>query len=137
MKKYSIFSHTADIGIKGAGKNIASLFICMAKATSSLIRVPGDKGSLFSMKVKLSAADIETLLVAWLNEIIYLSYKNRVSFKDFRIRKICDEQIEADISGNKNTPGRFPAVEIKAATFHKLKVIRSKAGVKAQIILDL
>ncbi|OGS03863.1 MAG: hypothetical protein A2339_00685 [Elusimicrobia bacterium RIFOXYB12_FULL_50_12] len=137
MKKYSVFSHTADIGIKGAGRNLAGLFICLAKALATLLKTEQNKNKPVTARIKLSAPDTETLLVAWLNEIIYLNSKKRAVFDKFKILEISPGFLKAEIYGKKIIAGARPPREIKAATFHKLKILKSAAGFSAKVILDI
>jgi SHS2 domain-containing protein len=79
--------------------------------------------------------DLESLLVNWLNEVLYWFDGRRIAFREFRIGRIGPERIEAVGSGQ---PRAHPArLIVKAATYHQLKVARSGDGWVAEVYLDI
>jgi len=69
---FEILEHTADIGIVARGKNLAEVFAQAAKGMFSLITDLNTVEERVERRVKVEAPDIESLLVAWLNELVYL-----------------------------------------------------------------
>jgi len=138
MKKYEILEHTADIGIRIEANDLGSLFRNAALALFDIMaeeKAPKD-GQNHDILVCLKAENRDELFVNWLNELLSLSGAKGLIFKDFRIDKIDEREIEAvawagDIEDYKvNT-------EIKAATYHQLKLEESASGWKAEVIFDV
>ncbi|MGE5594009.1 MAG: archease [Betaproteobacteria bacterium] len=70
---YEILEHTADIGIRAWGRTLEEAFANMAMGMMSLI-IP-KRGLVLERdkrRVEACAADLEGLLVAWLEEFVYL-----------------------------------------------------------------
>lgn len=139
MKKYQIIEHTADIGIRVEGKDLKELF-CNAAAAMFEIMAPDRKGNRKSVAQELiienSAQDSEELLINWLNELLSLSAAKRLIFTDFTIEKIDRHHLKAKLRGI-NIEGSRIDTEIKAATYHELKIEKMDSGYSAQVILDV
>jgi len=138
LKRYEIVDHTADIGIKVYGKSAEELFINAAYGMFEIIAdLEGLKPST-SIKVKLGAQSAEELLVAWLDELIYNFYTKKIIFSDFKISILSDTKIEAEAFGKHigDKKSRLKT-EIKAATYHDLRIEKESGSYQAQIIFDV
>ena len=138
MKTYDIIEHTADIGIKAYGKSLKGLFVNAARGLFDIIAdLDGLKPST-SIKVKLEAENPEELLILWLDELIYNFYTKQIIFCDFNIKSISDTKVEAEVSGRHigNKKSRLKT-EVKAATYHGLKIEEKKKRYEVQIIFDV
>jgi len=142
MKKFKILEHTADIGIMAYGKIKREVFVNSAKGMFEIIA--GNNSSMvnnnFSCKIALKAEDLEGLLVAWLNELLYISETKLVILNKFNIEKLFDNNIEAEVEGIRiNRSGRKIEKEIKAVTYHCLEIKKDeeKGLWSARIIFDI
>lgn len=141
MKEFEILEHTADIGIAAYGKNKREVFINAAKGMFEIIA--GENKTLkenFCDKIKLEADNLEGLLFAWLNELLYIGETRLVILNKFQIKQLSDFQIEAEVGGAKiNPPSVKIEKEIKAVTYHRLEIIKDeKNGLwRAQVIFDI
>ncbi|MEA3454543.1 MAG: archease, partial [Candidatus Caldatribacteriota bacterium] len=124
MKEFEILEHTADIGIAAYGKNKREVFINVAKAMFEII--DGGNKTLkenFYDKIKLEADNLEGLLFAWLNELLYISETKLVILSKFKIKDLSNNKIEAKVEGIKiNPPSVKIEKEIKAVTYHRLEI---------------
>jgi len=125
MKEFEILEHTADIGIMAYGKTKREVFINSAKGMFEIIA--GNNNDIannnFSCKVILKAEDLENLLVAWLNELLYISETKLVILNKFKIKELSNFQIKAEVEGIKiNPPSVKIEKEIKAVTYHCLEI---------------
>lgn len=141
MKEFEILEHTADIGIAAYGKTKREVFINTAKGMFEIIAgETKDHKENFYDKIKLEADNLEGLLFAWLNELLYISETKLVILKKFEIKELSDFQIEAEVRGIKiNRLGHKIKKEIKAATYHRLEIKKDEeSGLwKAQVIFDI
>ena len=141
MKEFEILEHTADIGIAAYGKNKEEVFINAAKGMFKIIA--GENKTLkqnFYDKIKLEADNLEGLLFAWLNELLYISETKLVILSKFKIKELSDYQIKAEVEGMKiNPPSVKIEREIKAVTYHRLEIKKDEeSGLwSAQIIFDI
>lgn len=137
-KPFEIFDHTADIGIIAYGADINELF---ANAALGLFSLMVDVDTLkedVEHVVELSAEDNESLLVEWLNELIYIFDVEHIAFKRFEIDRLKDNAIRARCFGERIDPQRHRvAKEIKAATYHMLQINRENSIYQARIIFDI
>ncbi len=79
------------------------------------------------------AADAETLLVAFLSELVYLQDHEQIGFDAFRI-ELQDDQLHADMDGR---PLVTVAKPIKAVTFHNLKIQHKTDHYEVEIVFDV
>jgi SHS2 domain-containing protein len=79
--------------------------------------------------------DLESLLVNFLNEVLYWYDGKRIDFREFRVNHICAGEIRAVGLGEPRT--RPARLIVKAATYHQLKVARSGEGWVAEVYLDI
>jgi len=141
MKEFEILEHTADIGIAAYGKTKREVFINAAKGMFEIIA--GKNKNLkenFYDKIKLEADNLEGLLFAWLNELLYIGETRMVILNKFQIKELSDFQIKAEIEGMKiNPPSVKIEKEIKAATYHRLEIKKDgESGLwRAQVIFDI
>ena len=141
MKKFEIIDHTADIGLIAYGKNKEEVFINAAKAMFEIIA--GENKNLkenFYDKIKLEADNLEGLLFAWLNELLYISETKLVILSKFKIKELSNYQIKAEVEGMKINPLSVKIEkEIKAVTYHRLEVKKDEESGRwrAQIIFDI
>lgn len=141
MKEFEIIEHTADIGLIAYGKNREQVFINTAKGMFEII-AGGTKNlkENFYDKIKLEADNLEGLLFAWLNELLYIGETRLVILNKFKIKELSDFQIKAEVEGMKiNPPSVKIEKEIKAATYHHLEIKKDEeSGLwSAQIIFDI
>ena len=138
MKPFEIIEHTADIGIVAYGTDIKQVF---ANAALGLFNLMADLDNLkegVKREIDLSAEDVEVLLIEWLNELIYISEVEHVIFKRFEINELINTRLKATCFGEKIKAGQHRLKrEIKAATYHMLKLNKENGSYKVQIIFDI
>ncbi|MDD2751734.1 MAG: archease [Candidatus Omnitrophica bacterium] len=136
-KIYAVFEHTADIGIKISGKSLKSIFqragLAIFQLSSEKLQNSKNRKKLI---IKQRADKLDELLVNWLNELLSLSAAKGLIFEKISIKKIDQQKIEAEVTGADISNYKVNT-EIKAATYHQLKIAKNKNGWQAQIILDV
>lgn len=138
MRRYEIIPHTADIGIRAYGKDLKELFKNAACGMFDIIAdIDGLKSSL-SLPIEVSAPNKEELLVAWLGELLYHFYTKQIIFFDFQIEKIDEGSIKATAFGRHVGQNRNRLkTEIKAVTYHELKIEQKENTFTANLIFDV
>jgi SHS2 domain-containing protein len=141
MKEFEIIDHTADIGIVAYGKTKKEVFINAAKGMFEIIAGENrEHKENFYAKIKLEAKSLEDLLIAWLNELLYLSEVKLVILNKFIIKELSGGQITAEVGGTKiNHLSVRIKREVKAVTYHGLEIKKDgESGLwRAQVIFDI
>jgi len=136
-KEFEIIDHTADVGIIAYGADLRQTFANAAKALFSLITELEDVEEVLYKDIELTAPDQESLLVEWLNQLIYLFDAENILFKRFDITRLNHTQLKARIYGEKVDASKHKLkTGVKAATYYMLKVDKGD-GYKARIIFDI
>jgi SHS2 domain-containing protein len=135
---YAIVDHTADIGIRLEARDPAGIFSNAARAMFDLMFGLGAIGGSERRLIEVTAESPGELLVAWLNEVLYVHAADRLVFRDFADACLSEGRFSAWGVGEKYDPTRHRGeMEIKAATYHQL-VFEKVGGVwTAQIIFDV
>ncbi|MDD5561623.1 MAG: archease [Candidatus Omnitrophica bacterium] len=140
MKKsfYRFIEHTADIGIRVKSFSLAGLFknaglaitdISFQKQTS---QYPGKHNIVIRQK----AANVEELFINWLNELLSVSAVESLVFEDIQVTQINENYVDAVAVGRDMRDYKLNT-EIKAATYHQLKVKKTGLIWQAEVILDV
>lgn len=126
--------HTADRAFRVQGRNFAELLESAARAMSSLDRLgPGGTPSVVRT-IEAEGIDRETLLVNWLNEILYLEQTLGEVYDRFQILESSSRHLHARLDGRQS--GEW-VTHIKAATFHDLAIKQTPEGLEATIVFDV
>ncbi|MGE5848516.1 MAG: archease [Candidatus Methylomirabilota bacterium] len=135
---FEIFAVTADKGVRAWGRDLPEVYACAARGMWSLMVEPGVSRRTEMFPLTVEAADRETLLVAWLNELLYLHEVETFVAADFVIKELTDTRLHAEVWGERMDRARHPLIgHVKAATYHLLHVRPSDGGWEAQVILDV
>ena len=138
MKKdFEIIDHTADVGVVAYGDNIGQAFSNAARALFNLITELDSVAEVVYRDIELSATDEESLLVEWLNELIYLFDTESIVFKRFDVTVFPNARLRARSYGEKVDSLRHRLkTGVKAATYHMLRVEEGN-GCRVQVIFDI
>ena len=137
-KAFEIVDHTADVGIIAYGTNIEELFCNAALALFSLITEPGSIQEKSHLNLRVSSDERDSLLVEWLNELIYFFDAKHILFYRFDIESLTRNDLKATCHGVDFDPMRHKIKRgVKAATYHMLRLDKNNDGYVAQIILDI
>jgi len=137
MKPFEILEHTADIGIRAYGATVEEAFENAALGMFSLISDLNKVEERGSYHIKVEGEDRESLLVEWLNELLYFFETENVLLKKFQISDWSDYHLSAVVAGEKLDLSKHQIeMDIKAATYHMLKVSHNETW-EAQVIFDV
>lgn len=136
-KDFEIFDHTADVGIIAYGADLRQAFANAARGMFSLITSLGDVKEALHRDIELSASDAESLLVDWLNELVYYFDAESILFKRFDIIELNNRHLKARGYGEKVDSARHKlSTGVKAATYHMLEIDRDN-GCRVRVIFDI
>lgn len=145
-RDFEILPHTADFRLKVYGKTKKELF---GNALIGMFQGVDPRAQGCERKddrlvcptlpqkhaIKLQSSDINSLLVDFLSEALYLSDINNEAYLDAKITKLFDTEIEAEIYGIKIQG--FEEVEIKAVTHHESNIKWTVDHWETVIVFDI
>jgi SHS2 domain-containing protein len=135
---YRILEHPADVGIEAFGNTLENAFEYAALGLTSIIVEPASVDPSEQRFVSLKGTDPENLLVRWLSEIIYLYDGEDFLLSDVNIHRLAHGELEAKLSGEKVIEGKHKLkMDVKAITYHQLKVEETPEGVLIRVFLDI
>ena len=126
--------HTADWAYCIWGQSLEELFIQAALGLYALAGVQLASSPRIVRELQLKGVDSESLLVAWLNELLYLHEDEGLGFDQFEILQLNRETLHVRISG---APVENWLKVIKAVTYHNLSIQTTAAGLEATLVLDV
>jgi SHS2 domain-containing protein len=130
--------HTADLAWRLWGASLPELFANAGRALSATLTDRRYLRRRETREVDLTSVDREALLVDWLNHLLYLFDIDGFLGRDFQVRSLTSERLEARVWGERFDPDRHPEkTAVKAATFHQLRIVPVKDGWQATVVLDL
>jgi SHS2 domain-containing protein len=135
---YETFDHTADVGLRIRAVDLDTLFTEAARAMFSVIASDLDAvRPLEEVSIRLEPDDFDALLRNWLGELLYVFHVRKLLLAEFRV-SIGDAGLDATARGEPIDATRHQAdVEIKAVTWHGLKVEQTPDGWLAEVIVDI
>ena len=130
--------HTGDAGILVQAPDLEELF---ARAAWGMFCLITDVNAIRFAEVlclRVEAGDRPALMVNWLSELNYHHATGHRLFGKFNIVKISETSLVAEVHGERVDPVRHTIfTEIKAVTFHGLRVERDHDVWEAHIIFDV
>jgi len=135
--QYQLLDHTADIGMAVYGTNLKELYSNSAFAMFDLITDTSRVKPKNSMVIEVEGNNPDELMVNWLSELLYILESRSLLLIEFDILEIDQNRLKAEVRGEPYDPARHEYfTEIKAATYHQLKIEKIDDRWKAQIIFD-
>lgn len=131
-----LLEHTADLGIRAWAPTAPEAFEHAARALVDVMGI-GLPGPGTRRAVNASARDQAGLLVAFLNELIWLHEAESVGFADVDVIAVSGLDLIAEVE---TVPLTDPptGIGVKAATYHQVEVVhRPAAGVEVRVFLDV
>lgn len=126
--------HTADRAFRVTGRNLSDLLVNAAWAMHALEGMHSAGELCATLDLEADGIDAESLLVNWLNEILFLEQKHRVICEKFEILELNAYHLRARAETRECGERQS---EIKAVTYHNLKVRQTPAGLEAEVVVDV
>ena len=126
-------SHTADWSVKMWAPDLAALLKTSAQALYSLTETEINLNEPLEVIFTLDAVDAESLLVAFLSELLYYGEVEHTGFSQVDL-DIHENGLQARLVGG---PIIHQNKEVKAVTYHGLTVAKTENGLEATLILDV
>jgi SHS2 domain-containing protein len=130
--------HTADVELEVWGEDIFSLFVEAARGMYYLSQIErkgdGDTQGIQSWSFSVKGTDLESLLVAFLSELLFYLETEGLAFDVFNLQFLEDYHLQAQLEGSVVESRNR---EIKAITFHNLNIEETESGWQVRIVFDI
>ena len=129
---------TADLGIEAWGQDLEGAFTSAAHGLACLMSAQPSNKQTITRRIRIKAGSLQSLLIQFLNEIIYLE-----ETEDFLPGAVTDltisgYNVDATLTGDTFDPGIHNInAHIKAATYHGLEIVQSSEEVTIKVIFDV
>jgi SHS2 domain-containing protein len=142
MGSYTQIDHTADIAISLEGNDEEDLFRTAARAWLEAIFPDSVNAGHDRKNLSLSADSLDELLVDFLSELNYLLFTRYWISAGFERIKIVKENetyhLDATVTGvTLNEAQHHIQVEIKAVTYHQMRIERKGNFLKTVVVFDI
>ena len=135
---YETFAHTADLGLRVTAPDLDTLFADAGGGLFSILVENLDAvRSVHTLSLHIDGADTVYLFFDWLNELLYRFESERWLLVDFTVH-VGDTGLDAEARGERWDPHRHALDhEVKAITYHGLRVDATPDGWLAEVIVDI
>jgi SHS2 domain-containing protein len=137
MKRYETFSTTADVGVRIFGRTFAELYENAVAGLNGLLfaRKKGKPVEIGACGFSFRGDGVENVLVNLLAEVLSLAYQKHRRVTALACRQADEHFIDADLLLAKIDDE--PELDIKAVTYHKLKVVEADGVKSASVYFDV
>ncbi|MBN1451726.1 MAG: archease [Anaerolineales bacterium] len=125
--------HTADWSLRVWADDLPGLLAESARGMSWLSGVELAEGPREMRTYETEGPDDESLLVAFLSELVYYAEQENLGFDDFEIN-IKNDRLKVEME---SAPLKSLNKAIKAVTWHNLKIIETAKGLEVEIVFDV
>ena len=126
--------HTADWALEVWAPTLEALFVDAAVGMYALAGARPGAPAPERRRIAVSAEDTESLLVAWLQELLYFTESEGLTFSFFQMEALTPTTLRAEARGA--LAGRMDKV-IKAVTYHNLKIEQTPRGFEVTLVFDV
>ena len=136
MMSFQEIEHTADRAFRVTGRDLTALLENAARAMQALDKDEAGPTAerLETREIEVEGVDGESLLVNWLNEILYLEQAHHLVCEEFHIDDLKNHCLRARVE-TRECDRTY--THIKAVTFHNLKIRETSDGLEAEIVVDV
>jgi SHS2 domain-containing protein len=125
--------HTADVAMRIWADDLPGLFVEAARGLNVLSGVHLSDKTIQCQTLDIESEDSESLLVAFLTELVYLAEQENMAFDKFDL-SIKNNHLHADLQGSSLVS---ITKNIKAVTFHNLQIQPIPCGLQVEIVFDV
>jgi len=129
---------TADVGIRAWGSTLTEAILFTSEGLFSFISNLGTLTGSDSRTISIKAPDLDSLLINFLNEIIFLEETESFLPKAVESLVLEDQALTAVVKGDIYDPSKHDTnIHVKAATYHGLVIKEGPDGWEVEVIFDV
>jgi len=126
----------SDVMFEAYGKDLKELFENAAEALLSVICKIKKVKPLQAEEFEMKAENLEELMINWLQGIIAVVDTEQMFFSKVTIKEVDEKHIIGKLMGEPMKPELGETV-VKAVTYYKYKIEKTKKGYIATVSLDI
>jgi SHS2 domain-containing protein len=135
---FEILEHTADIGFRAKADSLPELFECAAEALVATTMETENIDPRESYGLSAEGDSLESLIVNWLNDVLYHVDGRRLALRNFKVRHFDLRRTSGEALGERRDAERHPGkLIVKGVTYHQLKIKQDGAGWFCEVYLDI
>lgn len=134
---FEILEHTADIGFRAWGETFEDM---LANAALALIAIALDIETVQPNQpypVAAQGEDRESLLVNWLNEVLFYADGRQIAFRRVDMKPSSETRASGIAWGEPRTAAHPAKLIVKGVTYHQLAIEQDERGWRCQVFLDI
>jgi SHS2 domain-containing protein len=132
------FEVEADVGVRGWGPTRAEAFAQATLGVFALLVDPGEVEARERRAVRAQADSPEALLVAWIDECLYVHEIEGFVVRAVELTTCTDALAHGLLHGEPVDPGRHRVgTVVKGATYHQTSVQARDGGWDVRVIVDV
>lgn len=132
------FDHTADVGLAARADSLPELFQALAEGLADVICPRTNMQPQAETIIAVEAEDVEALAVDFLWKVMDTIQVDHQMVATVEIREVDETHVRAVLMCEDYDPTRHEILtEIKAVTYHELKIAREDDQWTGRVILDL
>jgi SHS2 domain-containing protein len=130
---YREIEHTADWELEVWAPDLPALLEQAARGMADLAGLRLRDGPRLERSLHVQGSDDESLLVAFLSELLYYTEGENIGFDHYHLT-VQGGALQAELGG---APVASLDKEIKAVTYHRLQVRHTHRGLEVNIVFDV
>jgi SHS2 domain-containing protein len=135
---YEEIPHTADWCLHVWAADLAHLFVETAKGMNALAGTSLAEKPRITRAFTASAAELESLLVAFLSELVYYAEHDRIAFDNYDLSLELEDDQPCHLSATLRGAAILSMNKaIKAVTYHNLQIRQTGRGYELEIVFDV
>jgi SHS2 domain-containing protein len=132
----------ADVAFDAWGESLEEMFASSADALLNVMLAdPEALGKEEKVAVELAEDDLEMLLFAFLNELVFLKDARRLLLRSSALsigREGDRYTLRADLCGDRaDRCGDLLSTDVKAVTLHRFRIAQTEGGWTSTVVLDI
>src|SRR3972149_3337966 len=130
--RFEELEHTADLALRVRGQDLADLLRNAAQGMLQLSGAVPQSGPRSRRELRVASLDRESLLVDFLQELLFGIEMRQVAYPEIEIHDITDTALRATLT---EAPLQGVAKPIKAVTYNDLHIEESPLGLATTVAL--
>lgn len=134
---FEVLEHTADIGLRAWAPTFEEM---IAEASAGMISIAFESRTIEtrqSYPIAAKGDDRESLLVNWLNEVLYYTDGKQIVLGRFDVKKSDGFNASGTAWGEPRSAKHQAKLIVKGVTYHQLKVIHRPDCWMCEVYLDI
>ena len=132
---FEVIQHTADVRLRIHGDSVEELFREAVRGLTACLQPQATQSSEVERTLRVESVDRTTLLVDFLNEVLWFADVHSEIFHDVKFAELTELSLTAELRGSR---AESFGSDIKAVTYHEAEVTRNERGAwETMLVLDI